>query len=95
VRAERRIRELPLEAVTLLGEGNLAEAIRTLRQAEGLSRREARKRIDAHLAHDPILRVYIDAQQSARRRRLFIWFLIADLTIVAGIIYWFFYRGSI
>jgi hypothetical protein len=93
VRAEPRIKELPLEAVALLGEGKITEAIRLLRQSEGLSRSEARRRIDAHFDRDPMLRVQIEAVQRARRRKFFFWFLLIDLVITAGIIYWFFYRG--
>jgi len=93
VRAEPRIKELPLEAVALLGEGKITEAIRLLRQSEGLSRGEARRRIDAHFDRDPMLRVQIEAVQRARRRKFFFWFLLIDLAITAGIIYWFFYRG--
>jgi hypothetical protein len=93
VRAEPRIKELPLEAVALLGEGKITEAIRLLRQSEGLSRSEARRRIDAHFDRDPMLRVQIEAVQRARRRKFFFWFLLIDLAITAGIIYWFFYRG--
>jgi hypothetical protein len=93
MRAEPRVKELPLEAVALLGEGKINEAIRSLRQSEGLSRSEARHRIDAHFDRDPMLRVQIEAKQAARRRKFFFWFLIVDLAITAGIIYWFFYRG--
>jgi hypothetical protein len=95
VRAEPRFKELPLEAVALLGEGKIAEAIKSLRQSQGLSRSEARRRVDAHFARDPMLRVQIETQQGARRRRFFFWFLLVDLAITAGIIYWLFYRGSI
>jgi len=94
MRADPRHQELPLEAVALLGEGRLQEAIQSLRQSEGLSRREARRRVDAHLVRDPMLRVQIETQQRAARRRIFFWFVIIDLVIVAGIIYWFSYRGS-
>ena len=93
MRAEPRVKELPLEAVALLGEGKITEAIRLLRQSEGLSRSEARRRVDAHFARDPMLRVQIEAEQRARRRRFFFWFLLVDLAITVGIVYWFFYRG--
>jgi len=92
VRAEPRVRELPFEAVALLGEGKLSEAIKSLRQTEGLSRREARRRIDAHFARDPMLRVQIETRQRERRRSLFFWFLLVDLTIVAGFVYWFWFH---
>jgi hypothetical protein len=94
MRAERNFKPLPLEAVALLGEGNVGEAVRSVREAEGVGRREARRRIDAHLARDPILRVHIETQQRERRRRFFLWFVVIDLAIVAGFVCWFVYRGS-
>jgi hypothetical protein len=94
MRAEPRYKPIPLEAVTLLGEGRVVEAIKVVRRAEVLGLREAKIRVDAHLAQDPILRVQIETQQRAARRKFFFWFLLVDLAITAGIIYWLFYRGS-
>ena len=93
MRADRKIRDLPLEAVALLGEGRLHEAIKSVRNSEGVGRREASFRVDAYLAQEPILRVQIETQRRATRRKLFLWFLVIDLAITAAIIYWFFYRG--
>ena len=94
MRAEPRHRELPLEAATLLGEGKLKEALKALRHTEGISRREAMSRVDAHLLRDPMLRVQIETQKRDARRRFFFWFFIVDLVITAGIIYWLVMRGS-
>jgi hypothetical protein len=94
MRAERRFRPLPLEAVTLLTEGRVVEAIKSVRQAEGLSLRDAKDRIDAHIAQDPMLRVQLETLQRDARRKFFFWFLIVDLAIAAGLIYWFYYRGA-
>jgi hypothetical protein len=94
MRAEPRFKALPLEAATLLSEGKVIEAIKVVRNTEGAGRREARARVDAHIAKDPILRVQIETQQQAKRRKFLFWFVVVDLVITAGIIYWFFYRGS-
>jgi Ribosomal protein L7/L12 C-terminal domain len=94
MRAEPRFKPLPLEAVTLLSEGRVIDAIKVVRNAQGLGLKEAKARVDAHLSQDPILRVQIEAQRSATRRKFFFWFVIVDLAITAAIIYWFFYRGS-
>ena len=94
MRAEPRFKALPLEAATLLAEGRVIEAIEVVRKAEGLGRRKARHRIDEHIAQDPILRVQLETQQQAKRRKFLFWFVVVDLVITAGIIYWFFYRGS-
>ena len=93
MRADPRFKPLPLEAVALLGEGKLIEALKSVRKSEGLDLREAKARVDAHLAQDPILAVQIETQQRVARRKFFFWFLLVDLVITAGIIYWFFYRG--
>lgn len=95
MRAEPRFKPLPLEAETLLTEGKLPEAIAAVREAEDIGRRAARKRVEAHLAREPLLQVQLQAQRSARRRRFFFWFLLVDLLIAAAIVYWFFYRGSL
>jgi hypothetical protein len=95
MKAEPRYPPLPPEIVTLLSEGDVGEAIKVLRSAGAMSQREARRRIDAHLAQDPILQVRIETHQRARRRKFFLWFLVVDIVVTAGIIYWFFFRGSV
>jgi len=94
MRADLRFRPLPLEAATLLSEGRLDEAVKAVRHAEGVGRRAARRRVDAHLAQEPLLRVQIETQQRDSRRRFFMWFVLVDLAITAAVIYWLFYRGS-
>ena len=95
MKAEPRYPPLPPEIVTLLGDGDVSEAIKVLRSAGAMSQREARRRIDAHLAQDPILQVRIETWQRSRRLKFFLWFLVVDVVITAGIIYWFFFRGSV
>ena len=95
MKADPRYPPLPAEIVTLLGEGDVGEAIKVLRSAGAMSQREARRRIDAHLDQDAILRVQLETYLRARRRKIFFWFLVVDIVITAGIIYWFFFRGSV
>jgi hypothetical protein len=95
MKADPRYPPLPAEIVTLLGEGDVDEAIKVLRSAGAMSQKEARRRIDAHLDQDAILRVQLETHRRARRRKLFLWFLVVDIVITAGIIYWFFLRGSV
>jgi hypothetical protein len=92
--ADERIRPLPLETVTLLQEGQVAAAIKSLREAESLDLRQARVRVDAWLAREPLLKAQLELRQRARRRKIFFWFLVIDLAIAAGIIYWLLHRGS-
>jgi hypothetical protein len=92
MRADPRHKPLPLEAATLLTEGRVAEAVKSVRQAEGIGRRAARQRVDAHIASEPMLRVQLEMQQHAARRKFFLWFVLIDLVIVAAVISWFIFR---
>jgi hypothetical protein len=93
--ADPKYKPLPVEAVTLLQEGQVDEAIKSLRQAEALGRGEAKRRVEAYLASEPLLRAQLELRQRAAGRRFFLWFLVVDVVITAGVIYWFFYRESI
>jgi hypothetical protein len=95
LRADRRFRPIPLEAVTLLSEGKMIDAIKSVRAAEGVGLKEAKQRVHEYIAQDPILRVQIETQQHATRRKLFFWFVVVDLAVAAGVIYWLYHRGSI
>jgi hypothetical protein len=89
---EPKFRPLPLEAATLLQEGRVAEAIKAVREAEALGQKEARQRVDAHIAREPLLAAQLELRQRARRRKFFLWFLVIDVLIAAGVIYWLLYR---
>jgi hypothetical protein len=84
---------LPLEAATLLSEGRVAEAIKVVRETDGVGAEEARNRVNAHIAREPMLGVQLATQRRATRRKIFFWFLVVDLAATAGAIYWFVYRG--
>ena len=86
--ADPRFQPLPVEVVTLLQEGRLVEAIKAVRQAEGLGLREAKARVDAYLAREPLLKAQLELQKRSAGRRFFLWFLVIDLLVVAGVIYW-------
>ncbi len=91
--ADPKFRELSVEAVTLLQEGRLIDAIKSVRQTEGVGLKEAKARVDAYLAREPLLRAQLEMRRRAARRRFFLWFLFLDLVIAAAVIYWMFYRG--
>ena len=93
MRADSREKPLPLEAATLLTEGKLIDAIKSVRQSEGLGLKEAKNRVDEHLAQNPVVRVQIETLQREARRKFFLWFLLVDLLVAAAAIYWLFYRG--
>jgi hypothetical protein len=86
--ANPKHKPLPLEAVTLLNEGQVVEAIKVVREAEGLGLRDAKARVDAHIAGEPLLSAQLELRRAAARRKFFLWFLAIDLIIVAAVIYW-------
>ena len=93
MRAERRIKPISLEAATLLTEGKLAEAVRVVRDNDGVSLKEARRRVDAHIADDPMLGVQLETRRRDSRRKFFYLFLVIDAFIVAGVVYYFFFMA--
>ncbi len=93
MRADPRFKPLPPEPATLLTEGRLIDAVKVLRDTQGIGVRQARAWIEWHIDQDPMLRVQLETQQRARRRPFFLWFLVVDAVITAAIVYYLFYRG--
>ena len=87
MRAERHRKQISFEAETLLTEGKVSEAVRVVREGEGLSGREARKRIDAYIATEPVLGVQLEAQRRDSRRKSFQVLLLVVALIGATVIY--------
>jgi hypothetical protein len=86
-----RFKPLPIEAATLLEEGQIIDAVKSLRASNNLGLREAKDWIDQHIASEPLLRVKLETRQKAARRKLFYIFLVFDVFIAAGLIYYFVY----
>jgi hypothetical protein len=93
MRADPRFKPLPPEPATLLNEGRLIDAVKVLRDTQGIGLRQARAWIEWHIDQDPMLRVQLETQQSAKRRKFFLWFLVVDAVITAAIVYYLFYRN--
>ena len=85
-------RPLPAAAAAALSTGHKVDAIKYVREAEGLGLMEAKQRVDAHIARNPVLKAQLAEQQSRMRRRLIQWVLIIDLVLVAGVLWYFFGR---
>jgi hypothetical protein len=88
MRADPRFKPLPPEPATLLTEGRMIDALKVLRKSHGLGLKEAKEWVDWHIAQDPMLRVQLETQQRAQRRTFFLWFLLVDALIAAGVIYY-------
>ena len=91
MRADPRFKPLPPEPATLLTEGRLIDAIKALRESQGIGLKQARDWIDWHIDQDPMLRAQLEARQRETRRKFFFWFLVIDALIVAALISYFVY----
>ena len=86
-----RFRPLPIEARTLLEEGRLVDAVKSVRVSHNLGLRKARDWVDTHIAENPLLRVQLETRQRESRRKFFLWFLLVDAVVAAALIFYFFY----
>ncbi len=84
---------LPAAAVVAINRGRFIEAIRITREAgQGLGLAEAKERVEAYVAKDPMLKARIEQQQADTKRRLVRWVLVIDVAIVAALVWYFFLR---
>jgi hypothetical protein len=87
-----RTPELPVAAHLALQEGRLIDAIKILREAEGIGLADAKARIDAAIAADPALHERVAQQRKKRRMGLIVWVLIFDAIVIAAAIIWWLRR---
>jgi hypothetical protein len=83
---------LPIAVTLAVNDGNYLDAIRQLREAEGLDLVRAKARIDRYVEGNPALREKIDEVRKEGRRRLIQKVLIFDAIVVAALIWWFVLR---
>jgi len=83
---------LPAAAAAALATGHLIEAIKCVRQAEGLGLAEAKQRVDACVARDPVLQMQVAGQQARMKRGLIKWALVIDALLIIAAIWYFFGR---
>ena len=85
-------RPLPAAAAAALSTGHMIDAIKYVREAEGLGLMEAKQRVDACVARDPVLKAQIAEQQAHMKRRLIKWGLVVDALLFVGLVWYFFGR---
>jgi len=85
-------RPLPAAAAAALSTGHKIDAIKYVREAEGLGLMEAKQRVDAYVERNPVLKVQLAEQQARMKRGLIKWVLIIDLALVAAVAWYFFGR---
>jgi ribosomal protein L7/L12 len=85
-------RPLPAAAAAALAGGQMIDAIKQLRLAEGIGLQEAKQRVEAHVRRDPVLKAQYEERQAQTKRKLTQWFLIIDILLIAVAIWYFFGR---
>ena len=90
--ASEEDRPLPAAAAAALSTGHVVDAIKYVREAEGRGLMEAKQRVDAHVARDPVLKAQRAERQARMKRRLIQWALIIDLVLVVAVVWYFFGR---
>lgn len=81
--ADQRPSPLPLEVLEALGQGHKVEAVKRLRAAEELDLREAKERVDAHLAADPGVRPATVERASGAGRWIALFVVVALAAVLA------------
>jgi ribosomal protein L7/L12 len=85
-------RPLPAAAVAALSTGQLIEAIKQVRAAEGLGLMEAKQRVETYVERNPGLKAQLADLHAQLKRRLIKWVLIIDVVLVAVVLWYFFGR---
>ena len=70
----------------------MIDAIKYVREAEGLGLMEAKQRVDAHVARNPALKAQLAERQARMKRRLIQWVLMIDVLLIAAAAWYFFGR---
>jgi len=81
-------RPLPAEAAAALSFGRMVDAIKHVREAEGLGLMEAKQRVEAHVQRNPTLKAQLEEQRARMKRRLIQWVLVLDVLIILAVLWW-------
>jgi hypothetical protein len=85
-------RPLPAAAAAALALGRRVDAIKHVREAEGLGLMEAKLRVEAYVRCNPVLKAQLDEQQARMKWRLIQWVLVLDVIIILAVLWWIFGR---
>jgi ribosomal protein L7/L12 len=85
-------RPLPAAAAAAIATGHMIDAIKRVREAEGVGLAEAKQRVEAYVQRNPALKAQLAEQQAAMKRKLIQWVLIIDVLLIAALVWYFFGR---
>ena len=84
---------LPAAAIVAINQGRMIDAIRIVRESvPGLGLKEAKDLVEDYAGRDPMLKAQLEQRRADARRKLIKTFLVIDLLLVAGILWYFFGR---
>jgi ribosomal protein L7/L12 len=83
-------KDLPAPVVNALSQGNKIEAIKLLREANGIGLKEAKDVVEDYIKSQPELSIKLSAIQQETKKTLLRWVIILGALLLA--IYWFFIR---
>jgi ribosomal protein L7/L12 len=75
---------IPTHAIAELHQGKKIEAIRIVRQAQGLGLKEAKDVVEAYIQSQPALKVAIEAKNKEAKQTLIRWLLVVAAIIAAA-----------
>lgn len=76
--------QLPVAALTALRQGNKIEAIKVIREQQGIGLKEAKDRVDDYLNSQPARQSSVASAQSEAKRRSLLWLaLIVAISLLA------------
>jgi type VI protein secretion system component VasF len=77
---------LPLEAVSALHGGNKIEAIKIVREQQGVDLKEAKQRVEQFLRAEPSVQASF-AEMRARSGQSTLWWMAAIMGVIAVLVY--------
>jgi ribosomal protein L7/L12 len=88
-RTAKREQGLPIEVMLAVSDGNLLEAIRLLREREGLDLARAKARVEAYVAVNPALKEAIAEKQREHLKEVANRAALIGLVAAAAAVWWF------
>ena len=74
---------IPSQAIAELHQGRKIEAIRLVREAQGLGLKEAKEAVEAYVKSQPALQMAMEAKNKEAKGALVRWLLVAGAIIAA------------
>lgn len=74
---------IPLDAISALERGNKIEAIKLVREAQGIGLKEAKDAVEDYIKQNPAVTAKFEAVQAANRGNPWLWLLLIIGLVIA------------